>query len=173
MVARLQPVAVRAAANSADASLTTPAPGPPTAALAEPARRNLKSASDALRRLGWFSFWSQLTLSVVSTFILIFSVSFSATVRYVGRCAAGRMISLRKAAAEISATADAAAWPCERRFLQRNDRFQTRRARVLGSKLGIVTRTAANCCHSHPHAARTKPLAFEGHSQTVYAEAGW
>ena len=45
------------------------------------ARRNLKSASDALRRLGWFSFWSQLTLSVVSTFILIFSVSFSATVR--------------------------------------------------------------------------------------------
>ena len=51
------------------------------AAIAEPAKKNLQAAASAARRFGWISFWSQLSLSVVSTFILIFSVSFSSTVR--------------------------------------------------------------------------------------------
>lgn len=50
-------------------------------AVTEPARRNLQAAASASRRFGWISFWSQLCLSVVSALILIFSVSFSATVR--------------------------------------------------------------------------------------------
>lgn len=50
------------------------------AGVTEPARRNLQAAASASCRFGWISFWSQLSLSVVSAFILIFSVSFSATV---------------------------------------------------------------------------------------------
>ena len=43
-------------------------------------RRNLQSAAAACRRFGWIGFWSQLTLSVVSAIILLFSVAFTSQV---------------------------------------------------------------------------------------------
>ena len=48
--------------------------------LPDPARRNLQSAAAACRRFGWIGFWSQLTLSIVSAIILLFSVAFTAQV---------------------------------------------------------------------------------------------
>eukprot|EP00891_Asterochloris_glomerata_P009103 jgi/Astpho2/9103/Aster-02756 len=45
--------------------------------LPDPARRNLQSAAAACRRFGWIGFWSQLTLSIVSAIILLFSVAFT------------------------------------------------------------------------------------------------
>lgn len=47
----------------------------------EPAMRNLLTAADATRRFGWFSFWTQLTLSVISCVLFAFSVAFAPTVR--------------------------------------------------------------------------------------------
>ncbi|KAK9807720.1 hypothetical protein WJX72_007137 [[Myrmecia] bisecta] len=43
----------------------------------EPARYNLARAANACRRWGWFSFWTQLSLSIVSAGILLFSVAFT------------------------------------------------------------------------------------------------
>jgi len=45
----------------------------------EPAMRNLLTAADATRRFGWFSFWTQLTLSVISCVLFAFSVAFAPT----------------------------------------------------------------------------------------------
>jgi hypothetical protein len=49
--------------------------------LSEPARAALLRASSAMRRYGWLAFWVQLSLSVISGVILLFSVAFTATVR--------------------------------------------------------------------------------------------
>ncbi|CAK0783593.1 hypothetical protein CVIRNUC_006792 [Coccomyxa viridis] len=46
-------------------------------AVSEVARKALAKASDACRRIGWFSFWAQLTLSIISACILLFSVAFT------------------------------------------------------------------------------------------------
>lgn len=45
----------------------------------DPAKRNLLTAASATRRLGWASFWTQLTLSVVSCILFVFSVAFAPT----------------------------------------------------------------------------------------------
>ena len=47
------------------------------AALSEPAKAALARAARAMRRYGWLAFWSQLTMSVVSGVILLFSVAFT------------------------------------------------------------------------------------------------
>ena len=52
-----------------------------TPAINEAARKALSKAAGACRRVGWFSFWTQLTLSVVSAVILLFSVAFTAQAR--------------------------------------------------------------------------------------------
>ena len=57
--------------------------GSSSSLLPDPARRNLQSAAAACRRFGWIGFWSQLTLSIVSAIILLFSVAFTSQV---GRC---------------------------------------------------------------------------------------
>ena len=46
----------------------------------EPAKKNLLRAATACRRYGWISFWLQLTLSIVSAIILLFSVAFTSQV---------------------------------------------------------------------------------------------
>ena len=51
-------------------------------AVSEVARKALAKASDACRRIGWFSFWAQLTLSIISACILLFSVAFTSQVRH-------------------------------------------------------------------------------------------
>jgi hypothetical protein len=43
----------------------------------EAARKALFKATRAVRRYGWTSFWAQLTLSIVSAVILLFSVAFT------------------------------------------------------------------------------------------------
>jgi hypothetical protein len=48
--------------------------------LGEAARQSLAKATNALRRYGWMGFWIQLTLSVVSGVILLFSVAFTSQV---------------------------------------------------------------------------------------------
>ena len=45
--------------------------------LGEAARKALARATRAMTRYGWISFWTQLTLSVVSAVILLFSVAFT------------------------------------------------------------------------------------------------
>ncbi|GAX82913.1 hypothetical protein CEUSTIGMA_g10339.t1 [Chlamydomonas eustigma] len=45
--------------------------------MGEAARKALSRASSAMNRYGWISFWVQLTLSVVSAVILLFSVAFT------------------------------------------------------------------------------------------------
>lgn len=57
-----------------------------TAAVSEAAKKALARAANAMRRVGWFSFWSQLTLSVVSTGILLFSAAFTSQVLPRGAC---------------------------------------------------------------------------------------
>lgn len=49
-------------------------------AVSEAARKALNRAADACRRVGWISFWVQLSLSVVSAGILLFSVAFTSQV---------------------------------------------------------------------------------------------
>lgn len=49
--------------------------------MGEAARRALSRATNAVRRYGWLSFWSQLALSVVGGVILLFSVAFTSQVR--------------------------------------------------------------------------------------------
>ena len=48
--------------------------------LGEAARQSLSKATNAMRRYGWMGFWIQLTLSVVSGVILLFSVAFTSQV---------------------------------------------------------------------------------------------
>lgn len=57
--------------------------------LGEAARQSLAKATNAMRRYGWMGFWIQLTLSVVSGVILLFSVAFTSQVGcgWVGGCA--------------------------------------------------------------------------------------
>jgi hypothetical protein len=50
--------------------------------LGEAARQSLAKATSAMRRYGWIGFWTQLTLSVVSGVILLFSVAFTSQVWY-------------------------------------------------------------------------------------------
>jgi len=45
--------------------------------MGEAARKALERATSAIRRYGWIGFWVQLTLSVVSAVILLFSVAFT------------------------------------------------------------------------------------------------
>lgn len=45
--------------------------------VSEPAKRSLERTADATSRVGWISFWTQLSLSVVSAGILLFSVAFT------------------------------------------------------------------------------------------------
>lgn len=53
------------------------APELPVDRLGEAARKALTRATAAVRRYGWLSFWAQLSLSVVSGVILLFSVAFT------------------------------------------------------------------------------------------------
>lgn len=46
------------------------------------ARRALEAASNSTGQTGWFSFWLQLALSIVSAVILLFSVAFTSQVCY-------------------------------------------------------------------------------------------
>ena len=63
-----------------DPAVYASAPEPPPK-MADSARKALSRATRAVKRYGWFSFWVQLTLSVVSGVILLFSVAFTAQVR--------------------------------------------------------------------------------------------
>ena len=45
--------------------------------MSEAARKTLIRATQSVLKLGWVSFWTQLTLSVVSAVILLFSVAFT------------------------------------------------------------------------------------------------
>eukprot|EP00884_Botryococcus_braunii_P004776 jgi/Botrbrau1/1429/Bobra.0063s0121.1 len=47
-------------------------------AVSEAARKALNRASDACRQVGWIGFWIQLSLSIVSAGILLFSIAFTA-----------------------------------------------------------------------------------------------
>lgn len=49
--------------------------------MGEAARKALARATTAIKRYGWIGFWVQLTLSVVSAVILLFSVAFTSQVR--------------------------------------------------------------------------------------------
>jgi hypothetical protein len=49
--------------------------------MGDAARKALSRATRSIKRYGWFSFWVQLSLSVVSGVILLFSVAFTAQVR--------------------------------------------------------------------------------------------
>eukprot|EP00878_Enallax_costatus_P015585 GHUV01016325.1.p1 GENE.GHUV01016325.1~~GHUV01016325.1.p1 ORF type:complete len:235 (+),score=30.82 GHUV01016325.1:198-902(+) len=51
-----------------------------SASLPEAARQSLAKATRAMSRYGWIGFWIQLTLSVVSGVILLFSVAFTSQV---------------------------------------------------------------------------------------------
>lgn len=51
-----------------------------TGKLGEAARSSLSKATQAMSRYGWIGFWVQLTLSVVSGVILLFSVAFTSQV---------------------------------------------------------------------------------------------
>ena len=44
------------------------------------ARRALEAAANSTGQTGWFSFWLQLALSIVSAVILLFSVAFTSQV---------------------------------------------------------------------------------------------
>ena len=48
--------------------------------MSEPAKKSLDRTANACHRVGWLSFWSQLSLSVVSAGILLFSVAFTSQV---------------------------------------------------------------------------------------------
>ena len=70
----LQAQVTKAKSTSEDDPLNT------SPAVSEVARKALAKASDACRRIGWFSFWAQLTLSIISACILLFSVAFTSQV---------------------------------------------------------------------------------------------
>ena len=48
--------------------------------MSEPAKKSLDRTANACHRVGWLSFWTQLSLSVVSAGILLFSVAFTSQV---------------------------------------------------------------------------------------------
>ena len=48
--------------------------------MSEPAKKSLDRTANACHRVGWLSFWAQLSLSVVSAGILLFSVAFTSQV---------------------------------------------------------------------------------------------
>lgn len=52
----------------------------PVVPVSDVARRALDSAAQATRQVGWISFWVQLSLSIVSAIILLFSVAFTSQV---------------------------------------------------------------------------------------------
>ena len=49
-------------------------------AVSEAAKKSLGRAAKSCRQIGWFSFWTQLSLSIVSAGILLFSVAFTSQV---------------------------------------------------------------------------------------------
>jgi hypothetical protein len=53
---------------------------PPQDRLGEAARKALTRATAAVRRYGWIGFWVQVTVSVISAVILLFSVAFTSQV---------------------------------------------------------------------------------------------
>ena len=61
-------------------AVAVPDPLDDTPAINEAARKALSKAAVACRRVGWFSFWTQLSLSIVSAGILLFSVAFTSQV---------------------------------------------------------------------------------------------
>ena len=56
------------------------APKPQVITMSEPAKKSLDRTGNACHRVGWLSFWTQLSLSVVSAGILLFSVAFTSQV---------------------------------------------------------------------------------------------
>lgn len=52
-------------------------------AVSEAAKKSLGRAAKACRQIGWFSFWTQLSLSIVSAGIMLFSVAFTSQVAHV------------------------------------------------------------------------------------------
>lgn len=70
----LQRLCTRAAAKGSDAQ-TEVVP------VSDVARRALEAAANSTGQTGWFSFWLQLALSIVSAVILLFSVAFTSQVR--------------------------------------------------------------------------------------------
>jgi len=71
----------QAPAAAAAAPLQPAVEADSAALVSEAAKKALARATNAMRRVGWFSFWSQLTLSVVSAGILLFSAAFTSQVR--------------------------------------------------------------------------------------------
>jgi len=67
-----------------------------TGRLGEAARASLAKATSSMKRYGWIGFWVQLTLSVVSAVILLFSVAFTSQVcgRGVSECLEAAAIML-------------------------------------------------------------------------------
>jgi hypothetical protein len=55
-------------------------PPSPQDRMGEAARKALSRATVAVKRYGWIGFWVQLTLSVISAVILLFSVAFTSQV---------------------------------------------------------------------------------------------
>ena len=54
---------------------------PQVITMSDPAKKSLDRTANACHRVGWLSFWTQLSLSVVSAGILLFSVAFTSQVR--------------------------------------------------------------------------------------------
>lgn len=67
----------RASVKVAAAAAAAAAPVPTEVEVSEVAKQNLKRAAESCRHYGWVSFWCQLTLTVVSSTILLFSVAFT------------------------------------------------------------------------------------------------
>lgn len=63
--------------KAADASYAITPDLPQEPRISEGARRALQRATGAVKRYGWISFWIQLSLSIVSGIILLFSVAFT------------------------------------------------------------------------------------------------
>ena len=53
---------------------------PQVITMSDPAKKSLDRTANACHRVGWLSFWAQLSLSVVSAGILLFSVAFTSQV---------------------------------------------------------------------------------------------
>lgn len=78
----MQVKAHAAAAYGGDFSDTPSAPPSEVVdRMGEAARKALQRATQAVTRYGWMSFWVQLTMSVVSGLVLLFSVAMTSPVR--------------------------------------------------------------------------------------------
>ena len=75
----LQSLQVRAAAQEANLQQAA-------IPVSDVARRALDTAANSTRQIGWISFWIQLSLSIVSGIILLFSVAFTSQVSRLLRC---------------------------------------------------------------------------------------